>query len=197
MSIDYKTKSIESDRLILSKGTLNDYLSVYEYDFGKLRDIDGEFEYCKNNLAEIEKWFKPTTEEFYLKCEKNHVFDWVIYLKDSIQPIGNIVADRENMETNGIEISFNLHPNYWGTGYMPETIIVVMNYLFELGFENIIYGYDDGNIKSKKVSEKLGFKEFRIKKSDWVKNGKPIDVYETIMAKEKWLSETEKRVEKC
>lgn len=46
-------------------------------------------------------------------------------------PIGNIVADREDDNLHSIELSFNLHPNYWGCGYMKEACIIVMDYLFE------------------------------------------------------------------
>ena len=43
----YITPMLETPRLILKRGTKEDYQKVYEYDFTKLRDIAGEFEYIK------------------------------------------------------------------------------------------------------------------------------------------------------
>ena len=137
----YQTNLIQSERLILKKGTIDDYVTVYEYDFTKLRDIDGEFEYVKQEAEQVKKWFEPDIEQVYVNNESEHIFDWIIYLREAVIPIGNILADRENIENKEIEIAFNLHPNYWGKGYMPEAIQAVLNYLFELGYENIKSGY--------------------------------------------------------
>jgi len=182
----YQTNLIQSERLILKKGTVNDYLAVYEYDFTKLRDIDGEFEYVKQDLEQIKKMFEPNIEQVQINNEAEHIFDWIIYLKENMSPIGDMLADRENIENKEIEIAFNLHPNYWGSGYMPEAIKSVLNYLFELGYENIRSGYSDGNIKSKRVLEKSGFEPCGVEKNAWIKNRKPIDDYQVIITKDKF-----------
>ena len=182
----YQTLLIQSERLILKKGTVDDYLAVYEYDFTKLRDIDGEFEYVKQDVEQFKKIFEPDIEQYYIKYESEHMFDWIIYLKENMIPIGNILADRENIENKEIEIAFNLHPTYWGNGYMPEAINSVLDYLFNLGYENIKSGYSEGNIKSKRVLEKTGFQDYGIEKDAWTKNGKPIDDYIVIMTRNNW-----------
>ena len=184
---NYQTKSIQSERLILKKGTVDDYLAVYEYDFTKLRDICGEFEYVKQDLEQFKKIFEPDIEQFHNNNESEHIFAWIIYLKENMLPIGEILADRENLENKEIEIAFNLHPNYWGREYMPEAIKSVLYYLFELGYENIKSGYSDGNVKSKRVLEKTGFENCGIEKNAWTKNGKPIDDYKVIMTKNNWV----------
>ena len=185
---DYKTKKIETDRLILDKGTLDNYLKVYEYDFGKLRDIDSVFKYEKYDQNEVKSWFIDGMGKFYDEAEKNHNFYWIIYLKSDKTPIGDLDACQENLDNNEIEISFNIHPNYWGNGYMPEAIEIVINYLFQLGYNNIICSYSEGNKKSKRVCEKLGFELYKIEKNARVINDKSIDDYKTIMTKEKWLN---------
>lgn len=173
----YITPNLESERLILKRGPLEDYLKVYEYDFTKLRDIAGEFEFIKQDLEEI-SGFDTYADE------NEDVLDWIIYSKENNIPIGNIVADRVNKDNNSIEISYNLHPNYWGKGYMKEAALAVMNYLYSLGFDNIICGYDEGNIKSKKLIDKIGFSPYQIKENAWSKNGIPITTYITIMNKD-------------
>jgi ribosomal-protein-alanine N-acetyltransferase len=179
----YQTELIQTKRLILKKGTVNDYLAVYEYDFTKLRDIDGEFEYVKQDMEQFEKIFEPNIEQFHAKNEAEHSFAWIIFLQDNMISIGEILADRENIDNNETEISFNLHPDYWGRGYMPESIEAVLNYLFDLGYENIAASYSAGNLKSKRVLKKSGFEYHEVIKNAWTKNGRPIDDYRYIITK--------------
>lgn len=185
---EYKIKRLETNRLYLDKGKLEDYLSVYEYDFGKLRDIAGIFEYVKYDLNEVKSWFNCGMKEFFDRAEKEHKFYWIIYLKSNNKPIGDFDACQENLSNNEIEISFNIHPDYWGNEYMPEAIEGVLNYLFELGYDNIICSYSEGNNKSKRVCEKLGFELYKIEKNARTMNDKSIDDYKTIMTKEKWFT---------
>ena len=172
----YVTPLIETERLILKRAPLSDYLKVYEYDFTKLRNINNEFEFVKLDPKRVEG-FEEIFEESY---------DWIVYLKDGMIPISNIVADREREEINSIELAFNTHPDYWRSGYTSEAIIGIMKFLFDNGYDNIICGYDEGNFKSKGIGEKLGFVPYEIKENAWVKNGVPITSYITIMSKERF-----------
>lgn len=184
----YKIQKLETIRLILDKGTIEDYLTVYEYDFGKLRDIDGVFIYEKYDSNEVRSWFKLGMKDFQKKSEKDHKFHWIIYLKEAKIPIGDLDADRENLNNNEIELSYNIHPSYWGNEYIIEALIAVINFLFELGYENVACSYSEGNNKSKRVCEKLGFDSYKIINNARIINGKAVTDYKTIMTKEKWIS---------
>ena len=172
----YITPVIETERLILKRAPLSDYLKVYEYDFTKLRNINDEFEFVKLDSKRVEGF-----EEIYEKS-----FDWIVYLKDGMKPISNIVADREREDINSIELAFNTHPIYWRRGYTSEAIIGIMRFLFNNGYDNIICGYDEGNFKSKSIGEKLGFIPYEVKENSWVKDGVPITSYITILSKERF-----------
>lgn len=172
----YITPILTTERLLMKRGTSNDYQKVYEYDFTKLRDITGEFRYEKLDPKKIEGMEEPY----------DNSYDWIVYLKDSMIPIANIVADREQNEIKAIELAFNTHPNYWKKGYTKEAIIKIMDYLFEQGYENILCGYDEGNIKSKSIIEKLGFTPYAIKENAWMKNNTPITTFMTVMPKERF-----------
>lgn len=174
--MNYITPNLETDRLVLKRGTLEDFQKVYEYDFRKLRNIADEFEFVKIDPNHVVGWEK----------EEPNTYDWIIYLKDTMEPIGNVVADREQAEINSIELAFNTHPDYWRKGYTREALIEIMRFLFEKGYDNIICGYDEGNYKSKAIGEKLGFEPFETIENDWVKNGIPITAYKTILSKEKF-----------
>lgn len=182
----YITPFLTTERLLMKRGISTDYKKVYEYDFTKLRDITGEFIYEKLDPKKIEGMEEPY----------DNSYDWIIYLKDGMIPIANIVADREQKEINAIELAFNTHPNYWRKGYTKEALIKIMEYLFNRGYENILCGYDNGNIKSKNIIEKLGFLPYSIKENAWTKNDIPITTFMTIMSKEKFKELYEKSVNK-
>ena len=191
----YKVEKIETERLIIDKGSIDDYLKVYEFDLGKLRDIAGVFKYEKQDPNEVREWFKGDMSKFYRKKEREHIFNWIIYLKEGNIPIGEIMADREDLENKEIEIAYNLHPTYWGNGYMVESMTDVINFLFELGYENIICTYSEGNKKSKRVCEKLDFDFYKVMENVRIVNGIKINDYVTIMTKKKWYNIEERRNE--
>lgn len=184
----YITPYLESERLILKHGDISDYKKVYEYDFTKLRDINGEFKFVKLTDDDI-KGFDTYSLEY------DEVYDWIIYLKDGL-PIGNITADREIKDIKAIELSFNLHPNYWGLGYMKEACISVMDYLFNNGFDNVLCGYSEGNLKSQKLNEKIGFKLYKIENDSWFKDGISITDYKTIISKDDFYKLHDKKLSK-
>lgn len=174
----YETPILETDRLILKRGTLEDYQKVYEFNFSKLRNIKGEFEFVKNDPKLIEEFVKPFPESY----------DWIVYLKDGNIPISNIVCDRERKDVNAIEVSFNTYPDYWRGGYTTEALIEILVFLFDSGYENVLCGYDEGNFKSELFCKKLGFEPFEVCKNTWFKNGEGITTYTTIMSYERFNS---------
>ena len=172
----YETPELETERLILKRGDVSDYRKVYEYDFRKLRDINNVFEFVKLPEGSVDYFAEP----------EENTYDWIVFLKDGMVPISNIVADREREDISSIEIAFNTHPSYWRCGYSMEAIISIMRFLFDKGYKNIICGYDEGNIKSKSLGEKLGFIPYEVKEAAWYLGDVPITSYVTIMSKERF-----------
>lgn len=187
--MNYEIKELKTNRLIMKRGLEEDYLKVYEYDFSKLKNIDGIYRLEKQDLSKIKAWFKGGIKKYYNKLKKAHMFDWIIYIGNV--PIGNILTTEENIDNKEIEISCNLHPSFWGNGYMNEAMISVMEYLFSIGYDKIISGFSDGNVKGKRVLDKLGFKPYKIIKDAFKsESGNLIDDYKTIMTKDDWFSKT-------
>jgi len=184
----YDIKEIKSDRLVIKKGIEEDYLKVYEYDYSKLKNIDNEIIKEKQDLSKIKSWFTGGIDNYYKKLKKSHAYDWIIYLDDV--PIGNVLA--LEIDKKSIEITYNLHPNYWKNGYMTESLFYIINYLFFLGYEKVINGYLECDINAKRISDKIGFRAYEILK-DYVK-GKSIyyDLYKTVMDKTTWFLKTGK-----
>ena len=176
---------LETERLLIKAGTIEDYVKVHEYDFNYLMNIDGIFEFVKREPDEVRGWFNNSIEEFYEKVKSKNHYHFIVYLKDTQIPIGDIAFDRNDEKLKSTEISNYLHPNYWGNGYIKEALIKCMEYLFNHGFENIIYSYDFENKKSKSLCEKIGF-EFKEKYQEVNFNGGKNTVYKNIMSKERF-----------
>ncbi len=173
----YTTPELSTPRLILKRGSLADFRQVYEYDFRSLRDVCGEFEYIKLDPTLIEGFENAADDEDTL--------NWILFLKDTMIPIGDLVADRPVAELHAIELAFNLHPAYWGQGYMKEAAEAAMAYLFDtLHFENILCGYDEGNVKSKRLIEKMGFLPYKTTENAYQKKGVPVTTYDLILKRE-------------
>lgn len=87
----YKTPILQTERLILKRGSYEDFTKVYEYDLTKLRNIAGEFEFVKYDPEKLRGFVTYADEE-------ENVLDFIIYLRENNQPIGNIVYDRYNKD---------------------------------------------------------------------------------------------------
>lgn len=79
----------------------------------------------------------------------------------AIGSIGLMVGKASNIgipDTEG-EVGYWIGMPYWGQGLIPEAVQEILRYAFEeLHLEKVWCGYFDGNIKSKRVQEKCGFK---------------------------------------
>ena len=89
---------------------------------------------------------------------------YAVVLKETCQPVGSIglmLGKASNIglpDTEG-EIGYWVGVPFWGQGLIPEAVRELMRYGFEqLNLSKIWCGYFDGNIKSKRVQEKCGFR---------------------------------------
>lgn len=57
------------------------------------------------------------------------------------------------------ELGYWMGKPFWGQGLIPEAALEMLRHAFEdIGMNKVWCGYYDGNIKSKRVQEKVGFK---------------------------------------
>lgn len=47
-------------------------------------------------------------------------------------------------------------------------------------------GYSEGNIKSQKLNNKIGFEVYKVEKDAWEKDGQLITDYKTIISKDRF-----------
>lgn len=75
-------------------------------------------------------------------------------------PIGSIGLHRNDLAEHDdeYELGYWIGKPYWGQGLVPEAARELLRYAFsELGVSRIWCGHYDGNTKSRRVMEKLGF----------------------------------------
>ncbi len=130
-------------------------------------DAESLFEYAKDPaIGPIAGWPPHKSVEESLSVIKD-VFNgaecYAICEKGSNKAIGAI-----ELKLNGhtdmterddeCELGYWLGKPFWGRGYMPEAARELLRHGFEdLGMNTIWCGYYDGNHKSKRVQEKVGF----------------------------------------
>ena len=164
--------NLNNNDIELRKCTFNDFIKVYEYDFNKLTSIWQDIVYVKNSHEKIRDIFNSIKKEL---DSQNNTYNWIIYYQNI--PVGHIIADRENKKIdNSIELSYNLHPNYWGKGIMKDAIELVCNYLFNY-YTNIVISYCTGNEKSKRLLDKLNFKYLKTNKNAYSRDNKYVDEF--------------------
>lgn len=145
--------ALNTERLMLRKWTEADAESLFEYAKDPEVGPIAGWPPHKNkdeSLNVIKNVFNGA--ECYAICEKgNNEAIGVIELKLN----GSTDMTNRNDER---ELGYWLGKPFWGKGYMPEAAREIIRHAFEeLGMTTIWCGYYEGNYKSKRVQEKLGF----------------------------------------
>lgn len=143
----------QTQRLILRPWQASDAEDLYQYAKDPMIGpaagwpIHTSVEHSREIIQEV-----LSAEETYAVClqEENR----------AIGSIGLVIGERSNLhlpDSEG-EIGYWIGRPFWGLGFIPEAVQVLLRHGFEhYNLERLWCGYFDGNIKSKRVSEKCGF----------------------------------------
>ena len=162
-------------------------------------DTESLFEYAKDpDIGPIAGWPPHKSAEESLFVIRHILVGTECYAiceKDSGRAIGSIelklnghtdMTDRDNE----CELGYWLGKPFWGNGYVPEAAEALLHRAFEqLGMTTVWCGYYDGNEKSRRVQEKLGFcyhhtcSEVPVPLLDEIRIG-----HTNYMTKERWLN---------
>ena len=129
-------------------------------------DAEDCFKYaCDPRVGPDAGWAPHTSVEYSREIIKKNLSgpeDCAIVLKETRSAIGSIslhLSTRLARKGNEAELGFWLGVPYWGQGVAAEASRRLMEHGFEdMHLERIWCGYYDGNDKSRRVQEKLGFK---------------------------------------
>lgn len=135
----------------------------------KRSDAEDMYEFSKDPRVGPQAGWQPhkTMEESVVRIqsyiEGRHVF--AIELAGEAKVIGSIgIYNRKpttqySKKLDQRAIGFVLNPDYWGKGYMTESLNAIVGYSFnELGIDILWCGHFPENDRSRKVIERCGFK---------------------------------------
>ena len=129
-------------------------------------DAEDLFEYAKDpDVGPIAGWPPHRSVEESRVVIRNVLSGpecYAICLKDDGRAIGAIELMRHTALVGGddeCELGYWLGKPFWGRGIMPEAARALLRRAFEdLGMAKVWCGYYEGNLKSKRVQEKCGFR---------------------------------------
>ncbi len=117
---------------------------------------------------EAESWLRPLQDPSSLPTVKW----WGIELKAEGALIGTCGYHSWNEEHARAEIGYDLWPDYWGRGLMPEALRVLLRYGFEvMGLNRVEATTHTENEQSMRVLEKLGFRREGVLREYYCQDG--------------------------
>lgn len=125
---------------------------------------------------------------------------YAVCLKEDNRPIGAIALsppEESNMDLgeDEMELGYWIGKPFWGQGMIPEAGRALIDHGFEdLGLKDIRCGYFDGNEKSRRVQEKLGFQYDRTNREiHWELTDDIRTEHLTRLSREDWLKKKQVR----
>lgn len=161
----------ESERLKFRKIVLVDANDIFRIrsndEVMKFMDVPSHY-----SISDSEKLIQSVEESY----KKETGINWGIIEKDSQSFIGYAGFIRINPEHCRAEIGYALKPEFWGKGYMYETINKLVRFGFEeMKFHSIEANVNPLNERSKKVLERVGFKREAYFRENYLFDGKFLD----------------------
>jgi len=115
---------------------------------------------------------------------------YAVCLKTDDKPIGSIGLHRHDLaeQNDEYELGYWIGKPYWGQGLIPEASREILRYAFEdLKMNRIWCGYYDGNEKSRRVQQKLGFVHHRTTEGIKLSRlGETRTGHSNFMTRERW-----------
>ena len=171
---------LEGNNIVLRKAKMTDYEPM-------LKNIWSN--------EEVYKWmlFKPTFTalDAIERCRRSIEFQkehdaYFVALKSTDEPIGLCAID-EYAPHRFAECGICIAPQHQGKGYGKEVVTLLLELVFnKLEGIDFKYGYIQGNIKSKKLAESLGFEYKETGEIICPRDGEKRIIDYCYLSKEKW-----------
>ena len=158
------TKTLKSQRLCLRKFSQKDTLPMFN-------NWANDVEVTKYLTWQPHKDISVTefvVNEWIKSCDKKDFYQWIIVLRDTKEPVGNIGVVLKNDSIGMFHIGYCIGRKWWRQGITSEALSMVIKYLFdEVGATRIESRHDVNNPNSGKVMKKCGMVyEGTLRKSD-------------------------------
>jgi len=161
----------ESERLLFRKILLSDAKDIFlirsDDDVMRFMDV-----LKHHSVSDSEKLIDSMEESYTGETG----ICWAMIEKRSKTFIGYIGFIRMTPEHCRAEIGYALKPEFWGKGFMYETISRLVKWGFEvMNLHSIEANVNPDNEKSKRVLEKIGFKKEAYFRENYLFDGKFLD----------------------
>ncbi len=144
--------TIETERLLLRKITLNDASDMFEYASNP--QVSEYTMWSTHTSIEDTKYFLKSLTKMYKRRE---LVDWGIVHKAEKKFIGTCGFVEWSMTHSRAEIGYALSARYWREGYMSEAVNAIIEFGFrEMLLNRIVGRCEVNNIASARVMEKVG-----------------------------------------
>lgn len=145
---------LKTKRLVLREPTMNDVLSFFEMrNNEKVRKF---LDRPKETYKEVENKMSGIIEDI----KKGENILWILCTFEDSNMMGSTGFWNFDKKNHRVEIGYSLSPEYWNQGYISEANGVIIQYAFEkMKVHSIQANINPNNIASKRVLEKMGFRQ--------------------------------------
>ena len=163
------TKTIETERLILRKLTLDDC----DFAFKNWTSDPKVTTYLRWPTHTSILTTKMVFKDWINAYNDKSFYQWAIVLKEINEPIGTISVVDKNEKLNILHIGYCIGSKWWHKGITSEAFYGIIPFLFnEVGANRIESMHDPDNIHSGDVMKKCGLKyEGTLRKADYSNRG--------------------------
>ena len=168
------TVTIETDRLILRRFTMEDAEAMYR-NWASDDEVSKHLTWPTHSSVEISKMVLTDWTSHYPEPD---FYNWAIVLKENgPEPIGNISTAHVKESTLCATMGYCMSRAHWRKGIMAEALTAVIAFLFdEVGFNRVEADHDPNNPASGRVMEKSGMRHEGILRQAGRSNQGIIDV---------------------
>ncbi len=147
------TETIETERLILRQIRTEDAQKAYA-------NWTSDEKVCRYVTWDIHPDVETTRAYFQYKQSRYQdpaVFDWIVILKETGEPIGEIEAVRVSEKERSCEMGDCYGSRFWNKGYATEALKAFISYMLgKVGLELVYARHISTNPASGRVMEKAG-----------------------------------------
>ena len=148
------TVRLETSRLILRRARMEDAEPMF-YNWANDKEVTKYLTWPPHSNIEVTQKVLESWVESY---EKEDYYQWMIVLKEIHEPIGSIMVSTVG-RAQSAHVGYCIGKKWWHQGIMSETLLAVMDFLFnEVGYHRVEAMHDSNNPNSGKVMAKCGMK---------------------------------------
>lgn len=174
--------ALETERLRLEQLTIHDLDAMYEIK----SDPKVTYQYGRNphtSLIQTESWITLVLNDY---VEKKTLY-WKIVNKENLRIAGSVTLWNMDLESFMAEVGYELRPEFWNRGIMPEALHCLLDWSFGLfGLNRVEACPLQDNSASVRVLEKSGFKLEGTLRQRAFFQGRFLDQYYYSILKTEW-----------